>query len=429
MRIKSYVQQITILFLGLILLTTCKKEITKIDSFTSFGRAYPKKGNQNIKGTIKTSDGGYLLWGDTDGETHGKQDGFLMRLDKDYNQLWYKTYGGFSHDNFESATFDEQGNILVAGTSISFGVSLDSNSIVANPCIYAVYVNGNGELLWQKTYSGNPGATNVYNTNINNTLCKVLLLSNQNFALVGSTNNYLQKFGNTDYFTSNAFIQCINKQGDTLWHSNYNYFDTISPLPNYVINYMASNAVLSPDGNIEMLMVLQGSGDQNFPMSLVKVAPNSTTGYNKYISRKPISGYFHTGFYPGVYNTPFFPMTSVSESPEIYLVAPQIQMILCNSGGTMLKQVYIDEGSAIQDMLYNNSFVYFANNNYIIKTDLNGTILWNNTSYSKLKIDKVKGVFIEKDNSFTVFCSYNNAVGEKDLAMLRLNENGQLILK
>ncbi|MFM9943615.1 MAG: hypothetical protein ACKVQB_00135, partial [Bacteroidia bacterium] len=375
-------------------------------------------------GAIKTPDGGYLIWGDTDAGTNGKQDGFLMRLDKDYNQLWYKTYGGFSHDNFESAVIDEQGNILVGGTSMSFGVSIDSNSIVMNPSIYAVYVNGNGELLWQKTYNGNPSATNIYNT-----LCKVLLLPNQNFALIGSTNNYTQQFGSSYYYVPNAFIQCINKQGDTLWHSNYNYYDTVNLSSINTINYMASNATLSPDGNIEMLMVLQGSGDQNFPMSLVKVAPNSTSGYNKYISRKPIKDYFHTGFYPGVYYTPFFPMTLVSENPEIYIVAAQTKMILCNSGGTMLKEVWIDDGSAIQDMLYNNSFVYFANNNYIIKTDLNGTILWNNTSYGKLKIDKVKGVFIEKDNSLTVFCSYNNAVGEKDLAMLRLSENGQLILK
>lgn len=424
MRIKSYIFPLTIAFLGLVLLTTCKKEVTKIDSFTSFGRAYPMKGNQNISGAIKTSDGGYLLWGDTDAGINGKQDGFLMRLDKDYNQLWYKTYGGFSHDNFESAAIDEQGNILAGGTSISFGVSLDSNSVLANPCIYAVYVNGNGELLWQKTYNGNPGATNIYNT-----LCKVLLLPNKNFALIGSTNNYIKQIGSLFYYVPNAFIQCINKQGDTLWHSHYNYYDTISVSMGTPINYMASNAALSPDGNIEMLMVLQGSGTENFPMSLVKVAPNSATGYNKYISRKPISGYWHGPFYPGVFLTPFFPMKLISESPEIYLIAAQTKMILCNSAGNMLKQVEIDEGSAIQDLLVSNGFAYFANNNYLIKTDLNGTILWKSTSYGKLKINKVKGVFIEKDNSFSVFCSYTNALGENDLAILRLNENGQLILK
>ncbi len=401
-----------------------------MDSFTSFGRAYPMAGNQNIIGAIKTPDDGYLLWGNTDAGVQGNQDGFLMRLDKDYKQLWYKTYGGFSNDYFESATFDGQGNILAAGISTSFGASLDSNTYIANACMYAVYINGNGELLWQKSYSGNPGATNY-----SNTLSKVLLLPDQNFALVGSTNNYPQQYGKNRIILPTSFIQCINKQGDTLWHGNYNYYDTISPfdtlnpLPSYYFSYWASNAVLSPDGDIEMLMAEGGKGVENYPMSLIKISHNSTSGYNKYISRKPIPGYGYGGGYTGVYEKTFFPMQLLNESSENYMVAAKTEMILLNSGGTILKRVELNGNSVIQDMLISNGFAYFAGNRSLIKTDLNGTVIWKNTAYDELKIDKVKGVFIEKDNSISVFCSYNNALGEKDIALLRINQNGQLILK
>src|ERR1043166_3135695 len=185
MKMHNYIHSIWIsLFLGL-LCTTCKKEVRNTDAYTSFGRAYNISGNQNLIGSIKAPDEGYLLWGYTDAGMYGMQDGFLMRLDKDYHQLWYKTYGGFSNDYFESAIFDADGNIVAAGLSTSFAGSHDTKNVTVNACIYAVYVNGNGELLWEKSYQGNAGALNY-----SNTLSKVLLLPDQNIALVGSTNNY-----------------------------------------------------------------------------------------------------------------------------------------------------------------------------------------------------------------------------------------------
>lgn len=424
MRIKRYIYQLTIAFLGLVLLSTCKKEITKIDSFSSFGRVYPMKGNQNIAGGIKTADDGYLLWGNTDAGEHGKQDGFLMRLDKDYKKLWYKTYGGFSNDYIESATFDEQGNILAAGTSTSFGVSIDSTSALVNPSIYAVYVKGNGELLWQKTYNGNPGAVNI-----SNDINKVLLLPNQNFALVGTTSNYLRNWGGNSYYTPNGFVQCINNMGDTLWHSHYNYFDTINPLPDFSILYWGSNAVVSPDGNIQMLMLTTEGGADYFPLSLVKISPNSVSGYNKCISRKPFVNFNHIFFFQEFSTKKFCPMQLVDNGQEYYIIVDQGEMLFCKADGTIIKRATISEDYLIHDMFYKDGLAYFVSNHNLIKTDLNGTILWKSDTYSNTQIDKVKGVFIQKDNSISVFCSYQNALNEKDIALLRLSENGQLIFK
>ena len=38
-------------------------------------------------------------------------------------------------------------------------------------------------------------------------------------------------------------------------------------------------------------------------------------------------------------------------------------------------------------------------------------------------------IFIEKDNTISVFCSYHNTINETDIAILKLNQDGQLILK
>jgi hypothetical protein len=426
MKMKTSFNPLIILVIGLVLFSHCKKAVTNIDSYTSFGRAYPINGNQNIYGAQKSPDGGYLIWGSTDAGTQGKQDGFLMRLDKNYNQLWYKTYGGVGIDYFQSAALDGQGNILAAGTSTSFGVSLDSNSYTPGPCIYAVYVNGNGELLWQKTYYGNPGAPHF-----SDALNKVLLLPNQNFALIGSTNNFTKIIGaSTLVVAPHAFIQCINKQGDTLWSSHYDYDSTNVSLPsNPLISSHAGNATLSPDGNIEMLMVTIDTNRVDFVMSLIKITPDSAGGYNNYISRKLIQGSFRSIFYPSIYEKAFFPMQLANESSENYFIAAQSEIILSSSDGTMLKREVLNEGSIIDDLLVSNGSAWFASNRNLIKTDLNGTIIWDNSSYEKLKIDKVKGIFIEKDSSISVFCSYKNAVGENDIAILRFEQNGQLILK
>ena len=111
-------------------------------------------------------------------------------------------------------------------------------------------------------------------------------------------------------------------------------------------------------------------------------------------------------------------------------MAAESKMLIYQPNGTVFKHNRVaTEGSPIQDMTYHNGFAYFATKNELIKADLSGIIVWNSLTYLDLNIDRVEGVFIENDLSISVFCTYINTLNEMDIALLRINENGKLILK
>jgi hypothetical protein len=185
----SNTHKITILIHFIFLLTNCKKENNNITSNTAFGSAFNIDGNQEISGVIKSPENGYLIWGITNNTNKARNDGFVMLIDENYKQIWYKTFGGSNDDYILSCVYDDEGNIMAVGSSNSFGVSIDSNSLKRNELIYAVYLNRNGDTKWEKTFQSNIG-----NTNNSTSANKVLFLPNKNFALVGSTTNYQKIF-------------------------------------------------------------------------------------------------------------------------------------------------------------------------------------------------------------------------------------------
>ncbi|NJE31491.1 hypothetical protein E3E38_10600, partial [Thermococcus sp. 18S1] len=78
------------------------------------------------------------------GEIEG--DGFVARLDKDGNVKWFKTYGGDKHDSFNDVKIAPDGDIIVVGYTDSFGVG-DRN-------VWVLRLDENGNIKWQKTYGG-----------------------------------------------------------------------------------------------------------------------------------------------------------------------------------------------------------------------------------------------------------------------------------
>ena len=70
---------------------------------------------------ISTEDGGFIVAGWTKSFGNGKSDVYLIRIDKDGNKVWQKTYGGSNHDVAEAIIPTEDGGFIVAGYTASFG--------------------------------------------------------------------------------------------------------------------------------------------------------------------------------------------------------------------------------------------------------------------------------------------------------------------
>ncbi|HYV95603.1 MAG TPA: T9SS type A sorting domain-containing protein [Chitinophagales bacterium] len=92
----------------------------------------------------QTSDGGYMLAGETNVYGSGGTDMYLIKTDSSGNVLWCKTFGGTLNDNLRAAEQTSDGGYILGGNTYSFGAG--------NTDIYVVKTDSAGNLLWSKTY-------------------------------------------------------------------------------------------------------------------------------------------------------------------------------------------------------------------------------------------------------------------------------------
>jgi hypothetical protein len=69
----------------------------------------------------QTSDGGYIVAGTTYSFAAGYTDIWVLKLDRNGNVQWQKTYGGPSWDKASSIQQTSDGGYIVAGSTYSFG--------------------------------------------------------------------------------------------------------------------------------------------------------------------------------------------------------------------------------------------------------------------------------------------------------------------
>jgi len=94
----------------------------------------------------QTSDGGYVVAGNTDSYTYGSDDVAIYRLDSSGNKVWFKHYGGVSDDYAYSIQQTSDGGYIVAGWTDSF---------THGNADFAIYkLDSNGNKIWFKHYGG-----------------------------------------------------------------------------------------------------------------------------------------------------------------------------------------------------------------------------------------------------------------------------------
>lgn len=94
-----------------------------------------------------TTDGGFIVISSTDSFGAGSGDIWLLKIDAGGNVSWQKTYGGTLSDFAKSVTQTTDGGYFVVGFSHSFSTGHGDD-------IWALKLDANGTLEWQKTYEG-----------------------------------------------------------------------------------------------------------------------------------------------------------------------------------------------------------------------------------------------------------------------------------
>ena len=94
----------------------------------------------------QTSDGGYIVAGNTWSFGAGGADAYVLKLDSAGNLEWQKTFGGSGHDYAYSIQQTTDDGYIVAGYTNSFGAGDDD--------AYVLKLDSAGTLQWQKVFGG-----------------------------------------------------------------------------------------------------------------------------------------------------------------------------------------------------------------------------------------------------------------------------------
>ncbi len=110
----------------------------------TFQRTYGGAGYDEGYSVQQTSDGGYVIAGYTNSFGAGDYDVYVVKTDAAGETTWTRTVGGAGKDEAGCVRQTSDGGYIVAGQTLSFGAG--------SADVYLIKMNEMGETLWTRTY-------------------------------------------------------------------------------------------------------------------------------------------------------------------------------------------------------------------------------------------------------------------------------------
>ncbi len=111
-----------------------------------WSKTYGGVGKDRCWGLLPTSDGGFVLVGETTSSGSGAEDCYLIKTDASGTEVWWKTYGGDKSDRCFSIAQADDGGFLLAGQTYSEGAG--------DRDVYLIKTDASGMQEWSKTFGG-----------------------------------------------------------------------------------------------------------------------------------------------------------------------------------------------------------------------------------------------------------------------------------
>ncbi len=94
---------------------------TDTNGYQQWAKTFGGSGDDYGYSVQQTSDGGYIITGVTSSYGAGGSDVYLIKTDENGNQQWYKIFGGTYNDFGRSVQQTSDGGYIIAGNTSSFG--------------------------------------------------------------------------------------------------------------------------------------------------------------------------------------------------------------------------------------------------------------------------------------------------------------------
>ena len=216
------------------------------DGNIDWGNIQGGTGGDYASSIQQTSDGGYIVAGDTDSFGAGGSDFWIVKIDSDGSVDWQNTYGGAGDEFAYSIQQTSDGGYIVAGFTDSFGAG--------GYDIWVLKLDAAGAADWQKAYGGT-GNEYVFYSSIQQTSEGGYIVGGITFSLGA---------GNADFWAlkldSSGIVEWQNTYGGT----EYDYGQGIRQTSDggYVFSGDSNSFHPLSDSNYDWLILkLQSDGD------------------------------------------------------------------------------------------------------------------------------------------------------------------------
>jgi len=205
-------------------------------------KTYGVRDGNGAEAITPTEDGGYIVAGWTSSFGNGKDDVYLIKVDKNGNMIWQNIFGGIKDDVANAITPTRDGGYIVAGYTESFGnVGMD---------VYLIKIDKNGNKIWQKTYGG-------IDWDVANAITPT---EDGGYIVAGWTDS----FGNRN---RDVYLIKIDKDGNKIWQKTYGGSD-----------FDEANAITpTRDGGYIVSGLTKSFGNGNEDVYLIKIDKNGNT--------------------------------------------------------------------------------------------------------------------------------------------------------
>ncbi len=183
--------------------------LVKVDSsgHEVWNRTYGGPDEDAAWDVVRAKDGGFVVVGRTESEGKGSSDIWVLKVDKNGNEIWKKTFGGEKYESGRVIKATSDGNFIIAGSTESFGNG--------EADFYCLKIDQDGNVLFEKTFGGPKHDSAAF----------VAETKDGGYLFAGHTYSY--GVGNSD-----GWLVKLDNKGRKVWDKTYGglQFDSIISL-------------------------------------------------------------------------------------------------------------------------------------------------------------------------------------------------------